>query len=92
MASYIITLPNALTRSPCPQARSKHDVVVKLPAACQLSYGPDSSPAVLSLIDRVPAELWGARLALQVAIATAALYILALQCCSCIFSQACNTR
>jgi hypothetical protein len=74
MASCIITSPNALTRSPCPQARSKHDVVVKLPAACQLSYGPDSSPAVLSLIDRVPVELWGARLALQVAIAAAVVY------------------
>jgi hypothetical protein len=52
-----------------PQAGNKHDVVVKLPAACQLSYGADSDPALLSLINRVPAELWGARLALQVAAA-----------------------
>lgn len=73
MASDITRSTHALTRLPYSQARSKHDVVVKLPAACQLSYGPDSNPAVLSLIDRVPAELWGARLALQVAIATAAL-------------------
>ena len=48
------------------QASSKHDVVVKLPAACQLTYGADSDPALLALIGKVPAELWGARLALQV--------------------------
>lgn len=48
----------------CTQACSKHDVVVKLPKACQLTYGSGSDPALLSLIDKVP--LWGARLALQV--------------------------
>lgn len=48
------------------QACRKNSVVVKLPKACQLSYGGGSDPALLSLIDKVPQELWGARLALQV--------------------------
>lgn len=41
-------------------------MVVRLPKACQLTYGSGSDPALLSLIEKVPPELWGARLALQV--------------------------
>lgn len=47
------------------QACRKNSVVVKLPKACQLSYGGGTDPALLLLIDKVPQELWGARLALQ---------------------------
>ena len=37
-----------------------------LPARCQLKYGDNSSPELMSLIEKVPQELWGAKLALQV--------------------------
>lgn len=37
-----------------------------LPAQCQLTYGDKTSPELMSLIDKVPKELWGAKLALQV--------------------------
>lgn len=50
------------------QACNKGALVVKLPKSCQLSYGSDSNPQLLALIDRVPPELWGARLALQVSL------------------------
>ena len=40
--------------------------LVRLPQACQLSYGAATDPRLLALIDRVPSELWGAKLALQV--------------------------
>ena len=39
-----------------------------LPAHCQLTYGDNTSPELLSLIEKVPRELWGAKLALQVAL------------------------
>lgn len=41
------------------------DVLVALPQACTLSYDPDTlSPPLRRLVDRVPSELWGARLGL----------------------------
>lgn len=36
-----------------------------LPTPCHLTYDNSSDPALLRLIDGVPAELWGAKLALQ---------------------------
>jgi hypothetical protein len=40
--------------------------LVELPAQCQLTYDSSSDPRLLALISQVPAELWGAKLALQV--------------------------
>lgn len=37
-----------------------------LPKQCQLTYDDKSEPELLGLIEQVPHELWGARLALQV--------------------------
>lgn len=39
-----------------------------LPRHCQLTYNGESEPELLRLIEQVPDELWGARLALQVCI------------------------
>lgn len=40
--------------------------LIFLPSACHLTYGQgQDDPRLLALIDRVPAELWGAKLALQ---------------------------
>lgn len=39
--------------------------LVELPPSCQLTYDGSSDPRLLKLIDQVPTELWGARLALQ---------------------------
>ena len=39
---------------------------VLLPKQCQLTYDDNSEPELLGLIEQVPHELWGARLALQV--------------------------
>ncbi len=39
---------------------------MELPAQCQLTYDGSSDPRLLALINQVPAELWGAKLALQV--------------------------
>jgi hypothetical protein len=42
------------------------DQMVFLPKRCVLCYGGETAdPALLALIDRVPSELWGAKLALQ---------------------------
>lgn len=40
--------------------------LVLLPKRCQLTYDDESTPELLALIEQVPHELWGARLALQV--------------------------
>ncbi|KAL3150242.1 hypothetical protein ABBQ32_000100 [Trebouxia sp. C0010 RCD-2024] len=40
--------------------------LVLLPKQCQLTYDKESKPELLGLIEQVPQELWGARLALQV--------------------------
>jgi hypothetical protein len=37
-----------------------------LPRSCHLTYDESSDPRVLQLIQQVPEELWGAKLALQV--------------------------
>lgn len=39
--------------------------MVILPRASQLTYGAQDDPRLLSLIDKVPDELWSAKLALQ---------------------------
>ncbi len=48
------------------QACKAGDRLVHLPAHCQLTYGDNTSPELMSLIEKVPQELWGAKLALQV--------------------------
>ena len=40
--------------------------LLDLPSACHLTYTAADSEKLLKLIDRVPSELWGAKLALQV--------------------------
>ena len=40
--------------------------LVNLPAHCQLTYGERTNPDLMRLIERVPQEFWGAKLALQV--------------------------
>jgi len=56
-----------------PQACAASDTLIDLPRRCHLTYDEDAcEPALLRLIDRVPAELWGARLALQVRALSAA--------------------
>jgi hypothetical protein len=40
--------------------------LIELPRSCHLTYDESSDPRVLSLIQQVPDELWGAKLALQV--------------------------
>ncbi|EFJ43131.1 hypothetical protein VOLCADRAFT_106928 [Volvox carteri f. nagariensis] len=39
--------------------------LIVLPAACHLTYGAKDDPRLLALIEKVPNELWGAKLALQ---------------------------
>lgn len=36
-----------------------------LPASCQLSYDNSTDASLLALIEKVPEDLWGARLALR---------------------------
>mmetsp|Transcript_40794 Transcript_40794/g.73307 ORF Transcript_40794/g.73307 Transcript_40794/m.73307 type:complete len:565 (-) Transcript_40794:260-1954(-) len=45
---------------------SRGATIVKLPESCHLTYDASSDPRVLSLMERIPEELWGARLAVQV--------------------------
>lgn len=40
--------------------------LIELPASCHLTYDGEADPKLLALIDQVPEELWGAKLALQV--------------------------
>jgi hypothetical protein len=39
--------------------------VIRLPTSAHLSYGSDVSPQLQALIDKVPADLWGGKLALR---------------------------
>ncbi|KAG2438459.1 hypothetical protein HYH02_010913 [Chlamydomonas schloesseri] len=39
--------------------------LITLPSGCHLTYGANDDPRLLALIDKVPSELWGAKLALQ---------------------------
>lgn len=48
------------------QDLKKGQQLVLLPKKCQLTYDEVSQPELLDLIQQVPQELWGARLALQV--------------------------
>lgn len=41
------------------------ELLVHLPAHCQVTDGDKTSPELLSLIEKVPQEFWGAKLALQ---------------------------
>ena len=50
------------------QACKAGERLVHLPARCQLTYGHNTSPELMALIEKVPQELWGAKLALQVVI------------------------
>ncbi len=54
----------------CTQACEAGERLISLPRQLQLTYDGRSSPALLQLISRVPEELWGARLALQVMMPT----------------------
>ena len=40
--------------------------LLELPSSCHLTYSTADSAKLLKLIDQVPTELWGAKLALQV--------------------------
>jgi len=54
-------------RAVLPQACAASATLIDLPRRCHLTYEEDAcEPALLRLIDSVPADLWGARLALQV--------------------------
>ena len=39
--------------------------LIALPQRCHLTYDGSTDPRLLALIEQVPAELWGAKLALQ---------------------------
>lgn len=41
------------------------DTLISLPSKCHLTYDGSTDARLLALIDQVPAELWGAKLALQ---------------------------
>ena len=56
-----------MPRAVLPQACAASATLIDLPRRCHLTYEEDAcEPALLRLIDSVPADLWGARLALQV--------------------------
>lgn len=61
-----LTLTSSLLFSfPPPQALEPGQKLIELPARCQLTYSPETAdPKLLALINQVPAELWGAKLAL----------------------------
>ena len=42
--------------------------LVHLPKHCQLTYDEQTQPELLALIEQIPPELWGAKLALQVSL------------------------
>lgn len=44
---------------------NKGATLISLPSKCHLTYDGSTDPRLLALIDQVPAELWGAKLALQ---------------------------
>lgn len=48
------------------QACSAGQTLVQLPPACQLTIDAATDERLLKLADKVPQELWGAKLALQV--------------------------
>ena len=48
------------------QACKAGERLVNLPAHCQLTYGEHTTPGLTRLIEQVPQEFWGAKLALQV--------------------------
>jgi hypothetical protein len=62
--------PAPITRRPPParpQSCTPGARLIELPPHCQLTYDAGSSdPRLLALVEHVPAELWGAKLALQV--------------------------
>ena len=48
------------------QGCSAGSTLIDLPQRCHLTYDVATDPRLLALIEQVPAELWGAKLALQV--------------------------
>lgn len=51
---------------PCVQDAPAGAKLIDLPTSCHLTYSTTSDdPRLLAVIDQVPAELWGAKLALQ---------------------------
>ena len=48
------------------QACSAGQTLIQLPPSCQLTIEGAADQSLLKLVDRVPEELWGAKLALQV--------------------------
>lgn len=44
---------------------SAGSTLITLPQRCHLTYDASTDPRLLALIEQVPAELWGAKLALQ---------------------------
>lgn len=64
------TRPPKLNAPTAQQDAAPGTRLIELPAACHLTYGrpgvdTDDDPRLLALIEQVPAELWGARLALK---------------------------
>ena len=45
--------------------RTPAAALIELPSTCQLTLDESTDPRVAALVERVPAELWGGRLALQ---------------------------
>ena len=43
--------------------------LITLPAGCQLTIDAATDPRLLQLVEKVPQELWGAKLALQMRLA-----------------------
>lgn len=55
-----------------PQAGQR---LIELPRSCHLTYDESSDPRVLQLIQQVPEELWGAKLALQVSLGVSRIHL-----------------
>lgn len=63
----IIIMPWACLNYACTQAVEQPGTrLIELPRACHLTYDDASDPRLLALVEQVPDELWGAKLALQV--------------------------
>eukprot|EP00892_Ulva_mutabilis_P009932 jgi/Ulvmu1/7310/UM035_0099.1 len=50
------------TTKPC----TPGEALIWLPRSCQLTYGPDTSPALSAMIEKIPPSFWGLRLAMKV--------------------------
>ncbi|CAK0785800.1 hypothetical protein CVIRNUC_009011 [Coccomyxa viridis] len=63
-----ISYPNAVAGAGLQASRAckAGERLVNLPAHCQLTYGEHTTPELMRLIEKVPQEFWGAKLALQI--------------------------